>query len=161
MIVADTSTLISISSVNLLDIFITEFNVHTTETVVEELEKTSGYDDRHGQAAQKVLDNLNRINTHQVERDLTSSRIDQGEGSCALLTKETEAEFLVTDDLRALPELQNIADAKTAISPIILQALVKKDELEQEEAIGKLEELAKKRDWLGTPIYQRAKNLLE
>ena len=96
-----------------------------------------------------------------MQRDLTSSRVDQGEGSCALLTKETEAEFLVTDDLRALPELQNIADAKTAISPIILKALVKKDELEQEEAIGKLDELARKRDWLGAPIYQRAKNLLQ
>ena len=161
MIVADTSTLISISSVNLLDIFITEFNVHTTETVVKELEKPSGYNDPHGQAAQKVLDNLNRINTHQVQRDLTSSRVDQGEGSCALLTKETEAEFLVTDDLRALPELQNIADAKTAISPIILQALVKKDELKQEEAVKKIDELGKKRDWLGAPIYRRANNLLE
>ena len=59
MIVADTSTLISISSVNLLDTLLTEFDLHTTEKVVEELEKTSDYDDRHGQAAQKALENIN------------------------------------------------------------------------------------------------------
>lgn len=161
MIVADTSTLISISSVNLLDTSLAEFDIHTTEKVVEELKETSNYDDRDGRAAQKVLDNLNQIKTHQVQREFTSSRVDQGEGSCALLTKETEVEFLVTDDLRALPELQNLADAKTAISPIILKALVKRDELKQQEAVKKIDDLGKKRDWLGTPIYRRAKNLLQ
>lgn len=161
MIIADTSALISIASIDLLDTFLEEFDVHTTEKVVEELEETSEYDDRHGEAAQTVLDNLNRINTHQVKGEFTSCRVDQGEGSCALLTKEIKAEFLITDDLRALPELQNLADAKAAISPIVLKALVKRDVLEQEEAVEKLDKLAEQRDWLGAPIYRRAKNLFE
>jgi predicted nucleic acid-binding protein len=161
MIVADTSALISIASIDFLDTFLTEFNVHTTETVIEELEETSEYDDRHGDAAQTVLDNRNRINTHQVKGEFTSSRVDQGEGSCALLTKEIEADFLITDDLRALPELQNVADAKAAISPIVLKALVKRDVLGQNEAVSKLDELAEQRDWLGAPIYRRAKSLFE
>lgn len=161
MIVADTSALISIASIDFLDTFLTEFNVHTTEIVIEELEETSKYNDRHGDAAQTVLDNLNRINTHQVKGEFTSSRVDQGEGSCTLLTKEIEAEFLITDDLRALPELQNVADAKAAISPIVLKALVKRDVLGQNEAVSKLDELAEQRDWLGAPIYRRAKNLFE
>jgi rRNA-processing protein FCF1 len=38
MIVADTSALISIAAINLLDTFLTEFDIHTTETVIEELE---------------------------------------------------------------------------------------------------------------------------
>lgn len=161
MIVADTSALISIASIDFLDTFLTEFNVHTTETVIEELEETSEYDDRHGDAAQTVLDNLHQINTHQVKGEFTSSRVDQGEGSCTLLTKEIEAEFLITDDLRALPELQNVTDAKAAISPIVLKALVKRDVLGQNEAVSKLDELAEQRDWLGAPIYRRAKNLFE
>lgn len=161
MIVADRSALISIASIDFLDTFLTEFNVHTTETVIEELEETSEYDDRHGDAAQTVLDNLNRINTHQVKGEFTSSRVDQGEGSCALLTNKIKAEFLITDDLRALPELRNVADAQAAISPIVLKALVKRDVLEQDEAVSKLGELAEQRDWLGAPIYRRAKNLFE
>lgn len=61
MIVADTSALISLASIDLLEIFLTEFNVHTTELVVDELEDTAGYDDRHGDASQTVLDNLDRL----------------------------------------------------------------------------------------------------
>jgi predicted nucleic acid-binding protein len=159
MIVADTSALISIASIDLLDTFLKEFDVHTTETVVEELEETSEYNDRHGEAAQTVLDDLKRVETHQVTGEFTSSRVDQGEGSCTLLTEKIAAEFLITDDLRALPELQNVANTKAAISPIVLKALVKRDVLEQERAVEKIEELAEQRDWLGAPIYRRAKNL--
>lgn len=50
MIVADTGALISIASINLPDTFLTDFDVHTTETVVDELEETSEYDDRYGEA---------------------------------------------------------------------------------------------------------------
>lgn len=161
MIAADTSALISLTSIDLLDTFQTEFDVHTTELVVEELEETSEYDDRHGNAAETVFDNLDRITTHQIQGEFTSSRVDPGEGNCALLTKENDADFLITDDLRALPELQTVADAKVAISPIVLKALVQRDVLTREEALETLNELAEQRDWLGAPIYRRAKNLFK
>jgi predicted nucleic acid-binding protein len=159
MIAADTSALLSLATVDLLDTLLTEYDVHTTETVIEELEKTSEYDDPQGEASETVLDNLNQITVHQIEGEFESSRIDQGEGTCALLTKALDAEFLITDDLRALPELQTVADAKVAISPIVLKALVKRDVLQHEEASTKLDELAERRDWLGAPIYRRAKDL--
>lgn len=159
MIAADTSALISLATVDLLDTFLTEFDVHTTEKVVKELEATGEYDDTHGEASETVLDNLNQITVHQVKGELKSSRIDQGEGTCALLTKNIDAEFLITDDLHALPELQTVTDAQVAISPIVLKALVKREVLEQEQALNKLNELAEQRDWLGAPIYRRAQNL--
>lgn len=159
MIAADTSALISLATVDLLDTLLTEYDVHTTKTVVEELENTSQYDDTHGKASETVLDHLERITVHQVEGEFESSRIDQGEGTCALLTKEIDAKFLITDDLRALPELQPVADANVAISPIVLKALVKRDVLQHEEAETKLDELAGQRGWLGAPIYRRAKDL--
>jgi predicted nucleic acid-binding protein len=159
MIVADTSALISIASIDLLDVFLTEFDVHTTETVIEELEETSEYDDRHGEAADIVLDNLDKITTHQVQGEFTSSRVDHGEGGCALLTTEIDAEFLITDDLRALPELQTVADSRVAISPIVLKAFVKRDVLTQQKALETLDDLAEHRSWLGAPIYRRARNL--
>jgi len=161
MIVADTSALISLTTAESLDTFLTEFDVQTTELVVEELEETSEYDDRHGEAAETVINNLDRITTHQVRGEFESSRVDQGEGSCALLTKEIDAEFLITDDLRALPELQTVAASKVAISPIVLKALVQRNVLSREEAVNRLENLAENRDWLGAPIYRRAQNLFE
>ncbi len=161
MIVADTSALISIASIDLFDTFLTEFDVHTTERVVGELEETSEYDDTHGEAADTVFGKLDQIGTHQLDGKFTSSRVDEGEGSCILLTKETDAEFLITDDLRALPELQTVADAQVAISLIVLKALVKRNVLDREEALEKLDELAEQRSWLGAPIYRRAKNLFE
>jgi predicted nucleic acid-binding protein len=161
MIAADTSALISVASIDLPDIFLSEFDVHTTDIVVEELEETAEYDDRHGEAAATVLDNLDKISTHQVQGEFTSSRVDQGEGSCALLTNQIDAEFLITDDLRALPELQNLVETKVAISPIVLKALVKRDVLDHEDALEKLDQLAETRDWLGAPIYRRAQNLFQ
>jgi predicted nucleic acid-binding protein len=161
MIAADTSALISLAAIDVLDTFLTEFDVHTTESVVGELEDTAEYDDRHGDAAQTVLDNLDGIPTHQTNGEFESSRVDHGEGSCALLSKEIEVDFLITDDLRALPELQTVADSKVAISPIVLKALVERDVLQRAEALEKLDELARQRDWLGAPIYRRATNLFE
>ncbi|WP_311172988.1 hypothetical protein [Halobellus ordinarius] len=161
MIVADTSSLISLASIDLLDMLLTEFDVRSTALVIAELEETSEYEDQHGAAAQIVPDNRDRLTVHDLERAFTSSRVDEGEGSCALLTKDIDADFLLTDDLRALPELQTVADAKVAISPIVLKALVQRDVLAGEEARGKLDALAEIRDWLGAPIYRRAQKLFE
>ena len=162
MIVVDTSALITVASINLLDDVLTEYDVHTTETVIQELEETAEYEDIHGEAAQDVLDQVERLEVSNTsEPGFRSSRIDEGEGTTVALANETQAAFLITDDLRALPELQTVADSKVAISPILLKALVKRDVLEQEDALRKLEEAAENRDWLESPIYQKAKDLLE
>lgn len=161
MIVADTSALVSLGTIDLLDSFFEEFDVHTTEAVLAELEETATYEDIHGTAAARILDASGQMTIHSVSEGLTSSRVDVGEGSCALLTRDIESEFLITDDLRALPELQSIADAKVAISPLVLKAFVKRDVLEAETAASKLETLADRRDWLGAPIYRRAKRLFD
>lgn len=162
MILADTSALVTLASIDILSIVLQEYDVHTTETVRQELEETSRYNDVHGDAAHHVLDHVDNITVHQpVERRLQSSRIDQGEASCALLSRELDADFLITDDFRALPEIQPIADAKVAISPILLKALVKRGVLNRDEALDKLDQIADNRDWLGAPIYRRAVQLFE
>jgi predicted nucleic acid-binding protein len=160
MIVADTSSLISLSTADTLDLFLSGFDVHTTETVIEELEDTSQYQDPHGEAAQTVLQHRDKIDIHEVEdRAFQVSRMEKGEDSCIILTRELDADFLITDDLRALPELQTLVNARVAISPIVLKALVQQNVLEQEDALNRLADLAKTRDWLGAPIYRRSQQL--
>jgi len=157
MIVADTSSLITLATADILQLVLKEYDVHTTQTVIQELEETAEYDDTAGEAAQSVLEQREQLTIHTVaDQPFQSSRVDQGEGSCALLTREIDARFLLTDDLRALPELKTIADATVAISPILLHALVKRDVLTREKALDKLEQIAENRNWLGAPIYRRA-----
>lgn len=162
MIVADTSALISLTTAELLQTVLKEFDVHTTETVVKELEETAEYNDRSAEAAEQVLRHRKDLTVHGVdELGVESSRIDSGEGSCAVLARETDADFLITDDLRALPELQPLVDAQVATSPIVLKALVKRGTISNGEAEAKLEEMAKARDWLEAPIYRRAQQLFK
>lgn len=162
MLVADTSALLSLATGSVLETVLEEFDVHTTETVVDELEETSDYDDVHGDAAETVLDYRDRLTVHETDdRSFTSSRVDGGEGSCVAVAADGDADFLLTDDLRALPELQNLVDAEVAISPIVLKALVNRGELDAEAAMNRLDRIARNRDWLGAPIYRRAQQLFE
>lgn len=162
MIVADTSALVSLASVDRLATTLEEFDVHTTVTVIAELEETAAFDDAHGTAAGRVLELAEGLDVHQMgDADLQSSRIDEGEATCLGLERELDADFLLTDDLHALPELQTLADARVAISPILLRALVERDVLTDSEARKTLERLARTRDWLGAPIYRRACDLFD
>lgn len=162
MIVVDTSAFLSLASGGVLHHVLTEFDIHTTETVLTELESTSEYTDEHGNASTTVLDTQSGFTVRRVEKqEFTSSRIDEGEGSCVVLARELEPAFFLTDDLRALPELQNLVGARVAISPIVLKALVKRGVLSEEEAENRLERIAETRDWLGAPIYRRARQLFE
>ena len=160
MIVADTSALITLASANILTVALEEFDVHTSGTVVQELEDTTEYDDIHGEAAEQVLQHRSRFTVHEAKQaEFQSSRIDQGEGTCADIARNLEADFLITDDLRALPELQTLANTQVAISPIVLKALAKRNILDEKEALEKLDEAAENRDWLESPIYRRARDL--
>lgn len=162
MIVADTSSLITLVTADVLPVVLAEYDVHTTETVREELDATADYDDSHCAAARAVLNQCSQLTVHETEpTEFQSSRIDEGEGSCIRLTRELDAEFLITDDLRALPELQALTTAQVAISPILLKALVQRGVLGRADALEKLDQLADARNWLGAPIYRRARDLFD
>lgn len=162
MIVVDTSAFISITIADVLDLVLAEYDVHTTQQVIDELEATAEYDDVHGTSAETVLTQTSALTIHEIgESDFQTSRIDDGEASCIQLARRGAADFLITDDLRALPELQQLTDAQVAISPILLRALVKRDRLTNSEAEDKLDVVATSRDWLGAPIYRRARGLFD
>lgn len=162
MIVVDTSSFITLATAELLPLVLDEYDVHTTETVIEELTETAEYDDRDADAASTVLEHEAEIAVHGTDSPgFESSRVDEGEGSCAVLTRNVDAAFLITDDLRSLPELQAVAAANVAISPILLKALVQRGKLSREEALEKLDRAAETRDWIGAPIYRRARRLFD
>ncbi|WP_135851663.1 hypothetical protein [Halorussus salinus] len=160
MIVADTSALVSLATADALAVVLGEFDVFTTEVVVEELKETADYDDPSGEAAETVLARREALTVRTVSSpEFETSRIDAGEGTCVTLARKEDADFLVTDDFRALPELKPLVPGTVAISPLVLKALVKREVYTREEATRKLEQIATDRDWLGSPIYRQAKEL--
>lgn len=162
MLVVDTSAFVSLGIADCHDLLITEFEVVTTGRVLTELEATADHDDPHGRAATAVLDRRSALAVHHVEESLPeTSRVDAGEGSCVRLVRTLDADFLLTDDLRALPELQRLVDATVAISPIVLRAFVERGVLDRADARERLETIAETRSWLGAPIYRRARALFE
>lgn len=162
MLVADTSALVSLAMADSLGLVLAEFDVHTTATVVEELKETAAVDDVHGRAASEALDSLEGMTVHEgAASTAQSSRIDAGEASCLALAEEQSAAFLLTDGLRALPELEVLTEAQVALSPIVLRALVERDVLGSDDASEQLDRLAASRDWLGAPIYRRARRLFD
>ncbi|WP_435196843.1 hypothetical protein [Natronomonas sp. EA1] len=162
MLVFDTSALISLGVGDVLDPVLDELSVATTALVWAELEETSGYDDRHGRAARAVLECEPRLELVDVTGEaFVTSRIDAGEASCVAAVRTLDAPFLITDDFRALPELQRLVDAEVALSPIVLRALVKRGALSENEARTAFDAIAEGRDWLGAPIYRYARRLFD
>jgi len=140
MIVVDTSAFVSLAVDDMIDPVVTEFEVVTTQTVWAELEATAAYDDVHGRGAEAVQSVGEQVQV--VDSDgsaYVTSRIDDGEASCVAAVGETDAAFLITDDYRALPELQQVVDCEVALSLIVLRALVKRGVLTEDEATAAFE----------------------
>lgn len=161
MLVVDTSALISLAVGDALDPVLTEYDVITTQRVWEQLEATAN-DDRHGDGAAAVLASEDAFSIIETQAEaFETSRIDAGEASCVAATRTRDTPFLVTDDYRALPELQELVDAEVVLSPIVLRALVKRGTWSEQRAQTAFEKIAEGRDWLGAPIYRYARQLFE
>lgn len=162
MLVIDTSALISLAVGDALEPALDAFDIVTTESVTQELEATADYDDRHGKAAHATLEMADALTIVDVQsREFETSRIDAGEASCVAATREHNADFLVTDDFRALPELQELLAVEVVLSPIVLRALVQRGRLSADQAETSFEEISDGRDWLGASIYRYARELFE
>ena len=162
MIVVDTSAFVSLAVGGVIETVVEEFEVVTTEVVWAELEQTAAYDDIHGRGAEAVQSVGEQVEEVDVDgAAYVTSRIGQGEASCVAAVDETDAAFLITDDYRALPELQVVVDCVVALSPIVLRVLVKRGAVTEEEATEAFDTVAEKRDWLGAPINRYARQLFE
>ena len=161
-IVVDTSGLVTLSIADVLPLVLEEYDVHTTATVLEELEATAAYEDTHATAARTALSHVEHLTVHEgYGGTVHSSRVDAGEGSCAMLARDLEAAVLITDDLRAMPELKTLTTGEVTISAMLLAALVRRGVLERDDARARLDRIADGRDWLEAPISRRMRRLFD
>jgi len=144
-----------------------EFDVLTSEVAWGELEETAAYDDPDGRAAQQVLKVRSRLEVRPVPEEayvpLLGRRLDEGEASCLILAREPEVEALISDDFDALPYLERHARAQgieLGLGVALIQALIRRGKLSPEEGGEIFERIARRRGWLGRPIYEYAKRFL-
>ena len=162
MLVVDTSAFVSLAVGGVFTPTTEAFEIATTREVLDELEQTGQYDDRHGTAAAAVLEHRDDFTMLSTDPEaFTTSRIDRGEASCVVATHELDVTCLVTDDFRALPELQELITADVVLSPIVIRALSKQAAISDEAAQAAFDTIAEDRDWLGAPIYRYAKTLFD
>jgi len=140
MLVVDTSAFVSLAVGGVLSTVVDEYEIVATELVWSEFGATADHDDMHGRAAADVLSVRDQVTVLDRRGEaFVTSRIDDGEASSVAAVKETDAAFLITDDYRALPELQQVVDCEVALSLIVLRALVKRGVLTEDEATAAFE----------------------
>ena len=159
-IVIDTSALISLSHGGLLDLVLEEFRVVVSDLIIEELKKMAEYDDEDGKAAREILTEISRLEMRAIDMKeigrIVTSRLDEGEASCVLLAQAEDIEALISDDFKAMHQLQYYSSQHSfdlGLGAALIHALVLRGKLSKAEALESIERIASKRDWLGRSIY--------
>lgn len=133
--------------------------ITVTSAVVRELEDISKISDSEGKAAREILDlissgeiQVEEIETENKVREITSTRVEEGEASCFVCCQEKKIKNLIMDDIEAASSLEGRAISngiRQKISVAVVVDLMKQNiisEKSAEEAISKLKE---SRDWKG------------
>jgi predicted nucleic acid-binding protein len=169
-IVVDTSSLLSLEFMNILDDTSSIAEVYTTSIVIEELKEISSFNDEKSEIARRVLRLVQdgKITSLQVKNGLFSKflsrNVDSGEASCLALCISEKIPLLITDDADAAYYLGRIASQnkiKIRICVAVLIELIKSKKISKSAAKNKVEELIKKRGWEGGVLEVLAKKYLE
>lgn len=152
-VVADTSSLISLAVVDLIDMPFLEIRI--PGQVEEELEKISKYDDREGKAAEKLLETDIDISRVKAAERYLDKDVDEGEAACFALCKERGIKTFLIDDIDAAYSLSPLASResiKLRMSFAVVSELLKRGEIGKEGAKEKVKEMVEIRNWGGSAL---------
>ncbi|MFP4050820.1 MAG: hypothetical protein ACLFVB_03675, partial [Thermoplasmata archaeon] len=156
--VFDTSALISLNTIDLLELGLENIEMITTSQVVEELEDMQGFEDRLAEEAESILSYIDeeRLNVVEISEEkldeVISRSVDKGEASCFICAKETKTKFLVMDDVEAASSLEAEAMREgihQRISVAVIVELLQKGVISKRKVRKALDDLIEDRDWKG------------
>lgn len=170
--VYDTTALLSISLIKKLDLLRKlDIIVFVPASVAEELEDINKYKDELGDAAKEVImsgaiEKVELKNEYKslAERIARFPRVDRGEAEALALSYQINAKELVIDDIDAIGGLVGISKiigVEIVPSSYILVRAYLEDVLDYEETKSLLKELAAKRGWEQSILYETAIIMLE
>ncbi|MFP4001900.1 MAG: hypothetical protein ACLFSM_00570 [Thermoplasmata archaeon] len=156
--VLDTSALISLETIELLELALENIEILTTSRVVDELEKMIEFEDRLVERAENVIKYVDEgkvevvdVSEKKVDRVVSESKsVDKGEASCFLCAKESKVVNLVMDDVAAASSLEGKAmrdGIHQRISAAVVVELMQKEVISEEKARESLDSLIEDRDW--------------
>lgn len=170
--VYDTTALLSISLIKKQDLLRKlDIAVFVPFSVVEELVDIGKYRDELGDAAKEVIESravesvaLKNEYKSLAERIARFPRVDKGEAEALALAYQLNAKELVIDDVDAIGGLVGISKVvgvEIVPSSYILIRAYLKDALDYKETKSLLKELAVKRGWEQSVLYETAIIMLE
>lgn len=162
-VVADTSALVSLgrsSDPLVIDTLRSEYELRVPEIVVAELEDVAAYDDDHAQAARRVLNRGDDIETERVSLD-SEFPLDDGENAAVTLANERNAGILLCDEFDKLGLIHaSLDDVKLVTTPKFLLVLEEKGLFSSSEVASLLDEISDVRSWDGNSYVERVRERL-
>lgn len=170
-VVMDTSSLISLELIGLLEKSLEIIEITIPEAVKKELKELSSYRDKEGKSAKEVLNLINKKkvkikkNKNRVKaKEILSKNVDYGESECIVCCLENKIKTLIMDDISAAYELEGLAiskDIKMKISVAILVELERKKMMNKKQLSICIKKLVKTREWEGGVLEILSKKYLE
>lgn len=151
-ILADTSALVSLEIKHLVALSSKIIQFYLSDMVSSELKEIAEFDDVHGRSAKDVL---SLVDSGIIAVRYVSARkeylenIDIGEAEILTLAESGEYDYLITDDVRALPYIKSITKVKVLTSAFVIRLLYDLKLLSRDEALNSIKEISASRDWYG------------
>lgn len=151
-ILADTSALVSLEIKHLVNLASKHIHFSISEGILEELQDIAEFDDVHGRSARDVLKLAeSRIITVQfmAAREKHTQNIDRGEAEVLTMSESGDYDYIITDDVKALPYIKSVAKVKVLTSAFVIRLLYDINVLSRQEALNSIKEISASRDWYG------------
>ena len=156
--ILDTSALISLESINILEQVLKLFSITITKSVIKELEEFTKYDDKYGKIAKNVLKLKNKFTMESSEIKESIKYLESTDNELYNLALKKKLP-LVTDETKFVHHTRD--KVEVYFSTLFLVLLTEAEYLTKEEALHKLEELRDIRNWRNNIIYLTTKIQLE
>lgn len=169
-IVVDTSSLLSIGFMEVLDETLDIAEVCITNIVLKELKEIAGFNDEKADIAKRILKLVKskKVECFHIKNEsfskYISRNVDAGEASCLALCISEKIQFLITDDVDSAYSLGIIAmqkGIKIRICIAVLVELIEKEIITRSNAKEKIEKLVEQRGWEGGVLEVLVKRYIE
>jgi len=151
-ILADTSALVSLEIRNLVNLSSKFIQFSISTGVFEELREIAKFDDIHGKSSRDVLTLVEsgiilvkpvNLNPKHAEN------IDLGEAEILTIAEPGNYDYIITDDVKAMPYMKSMAKVKVLTSAFVIRLLYDKGILSRQEALSSIKVISQSRDWYG------------
>jgi len=151
-ILADTSALISLEIKGPVSQASKPVQFIISTAVYDELIGIARFEDVHGRSAKDLLrlivDGVITVKSVSLLPEHLNN-IDIGESEILSLAGACECDYIITDDVSALPYMRSVAEMKVLTSAFVIRLLYDAGVLSHGDALNSIKEIAASRDWYG------------